>query len=66
MLLGLPSTAQRAPVLVAVQENIPAPAGTKIPHFAVDAAWPQMPETMLWGEVGGVAIDRTTVPSCST
>ncbi|QIT31305.1 hypothetical protein HCK03_09260 [Raoultella terrigena] len=50
-------TAQRAPVLVAVQENIVAPAGTKIPRFAVDAAWPQMPETMLWGEVSGVAVD---------
>jgi hypothetical protein len=61
LLLALPSsaqpTAQRAPVLVAVQENIVAPAGTKIPRFAVDAAWPQMPETMLWGEVSGVAVD---------
>ncbi|HCD1366842.1 NHL repeat-containing protein [Raoultella terrigena] len=61
LLLAMPSsaqpTAQRAPVLVAVQENIVAPAGTKIPRFAVDAAWPQMPETMLWGEVSGVAVD---------
>jgi len=61
LLLALPSsaqpTAQRAPVLVAVQENIVAPAGTKIPRFAVDAAWPQMPETMLWGEVSGVGVD---------
>lgn len=61
LLLALPSsaqpTAQRAPILVAVQDNIVAPVGTKIPHFAVDAAWPQMPETMLLGEVSGVAVD---------
>lgn len=53
-----PSTAQPVSVLMAVQEYITAPAGTKVPRFAVDAAWPQMPETMLWGEVSGVAVDK--------
>lgn len=59
--LAVPSAAQRdaqpTPVLLPIQENIVAPAGTKVPRFAVDAAWPRMPETMLWGEVSGVAVD---------
>jgi hypothetical protein len=61
LFLALPSSAQdaapRGPVLVPVQEDIIAPAGTNVPRFAVDAAWPQMPQTMLWGEVSGVAVD---------
>lgn len=60
--LAAPSCAQRVapptPVLVAVQENIVAPAGTAVPRFSVDPAWPHMPDSMLWGEVSGVAVDR--------
>lgn len=53
--LGL--AASQPPLLVAVQEHVAAPAGTRVPRFAVDPSWPHMPETMLWGEVSGVAID---------
>jgi hypothetical protein len=42
---------------VTVQEDIVASAGTQVPRFAVDASWPHLPETMLWGEVSGVAVD---------
>jgi len=61
LFLAVPSVAQsvtpRAPALVAIDEDIVAPAGTVVPRFSVDAAWPQMPDTMLWGEVSGVAVD---------
>ncbi|KMS54143.1 NHL repeat-containing protein [Sphingobium cupriresistens] len=33
-----------------------APAGTKMPRFKVDAAWPAMPDDLLLGQVSGVAV----------
>jgi hypothetical protein len=33
-----------------------APAGTKMPRFKVDAAWPAMPGDLLLGQVSGVAV----------
>lgn len=61
LFLPVPSVAQsvtpQAPALVSIDEEIVAPAGTVVPRFSVDAAWPQMPDTMLWGEVSGVAVD---------
>lgn len=33
-----------------------APAGTKMPRFKVDAAWPTMPADLLLGQVSGVSV----------
>lgn len=33
-----------------------APAGTPMPRFKVDAAWPRMPDDLLLGQVSGVAV----------
>ncbi|WP_069335602.1 hypothetical protein [Sphingobium yanoikuyae] len=46
----------RTATLIPVQENIEAASGTIMPRFAVDAGWPNVPETFLWGQVSGVAI----------
>lgn len=59
LLLALPAAARpaaRPSTLVAVEEHVVAAAGTVMPRFAVDAAWPKVPETLLWGQVSGVAI----------
>lgn len=54
--LSTAQSAEPAQALVPILENIEASPGTPVPRFAVDAAWPQVPETMLWGQVSGVAI----------
>lgn len=51
------SDRQSAPQLITVLEHISAPSGTPIPRLSVDPSWPHMPETLLWGEVSGVAVD---------
>ena len=40
-----------------------APAGTKMPRFKVDAAWPTMPADLLLGQVSGVAVAPVTAPA---
>ncbi len=48
----------RAPALAAVYTETLAPAGTPMPRFKVDAAWPTLPDDMMLGQVSGVAVDR--------
>jgi hypothetical protein len=57
-LLFLPSlaAAEPDPVLAPLAFEQIAPAGTKMPRFKVDAAWPQMPPDLLLGQVSGVAV----------
>ncbi|WP_395945545.1 hypothetical protein [Brevundimonas sp.] len=54
---ALAAQAEPNPPLIPVLEQITAAAGTPVPRFAVDPTWPRMPQTMLWGEVSGVAVD---------
>ncbi|WP_070156921.1 hypothetical protein [Sphingobium phenoxybenzoativorans] len=50
--------AAREPALAALFVEDIAPAGTPIPRFKVDAAWPTMPDDMMLGQVSGVAVDK--------
>lgn len=34
-----------------------ATAGASMPRFMVDAAWPRLPDTLLLGQVAGIAVD---------
>lgn len=45
-----------APALAPLAFEQIAPAGTKMPRFMVDAAWPAMPPDLLLGQVSGVAV----------
>ncbi|WP_370307539.1 hypothetical protein [Sphingobium abikonense] len=57
-LLGATSPAPDAPApaLAPLAFEQIAPAGTKMPRFMVDAAWPAMPPDLLLGQVSGVAV----------
>ncbi len=60
-LLGATSPAPDAPMparpaLAPLAFEQIAPAGTKMPRFMVDAAWPAMPPDLLLGQVSGVAV----------
>ncbi len=50
-----PETAPRTALVDLTFEQI-APAGTPMPRFKVDAAWPAMPDDLLLGQVSGVAV----------
>lgn len=45
------------PALVPMASEMVAPKGTPMPRFKVDAAWPDMPDDMIIGQVSGVAVD---------
>ncbi|EQB13541.1 NHL repeat-containing protein [Sphingobium lactosutens] len=45
-----------APALASLAFEQIAPAGTKMPRFMIDAAWPAMPPDLLLGQVSGVAV----------
>ena len=44
--------------LVPLVLTVLAPDGTPIPKFKVDAAWPNMPEDTIIGQVPGLAVDK--------
>jgi hypothetical protein len=46
-----------AQALVPLEMEVYAPEGTPLPRFMVDAAWPQMPPTMIIGQTPGLAVD---------
>lgn len=50
------TAAAEPPALAPLAFEQIAPAGTKMPRFKVDAAWPQMPGDLLLGQVSGVAV----------
>ncbi|MBB3982703.1 hypothetical protein GGR44_002369 [Sphingobium fontiphilum] len=57
VLLALaPQSLPASPALVDVATQRIAPEGTAVPQFKVDAAWPQMPDDLLLGQVSGVAV----------
>ncbi|WP_233355977.1 beta-propeller fold lactonase family protein [Henriciella aquimarina] len=47
-----------APALVPLEIEVYAEEGQAIPHFMVDAAWPDMPAEMIIGQVPGLAVDK--------
>ena len=51
-----PQASVPIPALAPLSFEQIAPAGTKMPRFKVDAAWPAMPEDLLLGQVSGVAV----------
>ncbi|MAI90331.1 MAG: hypothetical protein CMK05_07585 [Ponticaulis sp.] len=70
MLSALSLTAQASPsveedaqtevsaqALIPLEMEVFAPEGTPLPRFMVDAAWPDMPATMIIGQVPGLAVD---------
>lgn len=50
-----PAVSQRRPALVELETTVVTP-GIPFPRFAVDAAWPRMPEGLIVGQVSGVAV----------
>lgn len=56
LLLMLGAAAPAPPALSPLAFEQIAPAGTKMPRFKVDAAWPTMPDDLLLGQVSGVAV----------
>lgn len=55
---GCSQAAPRATAgLTPVEEHLKAGVTTAMPRFMVDAAWPRMPETLLLGQVAGIAVD---------
>lgn len=56
LFLMLSAAAPSPPALSPLAFEQIAPAGTKMPRFKVDAAWPMMPDDLLLGQVSGVAV----------
>lgn len=56
LLFALASPAIAQPALTDLTFTQIAPAGTKMPRFKVDAAWPVLPDDLLLGQVSGVAV----------
>lgn len=51
------AAASSGPALVALHTEILSEGAGPIPHFEVDAAWPELPSDWIIGQASGVAVD---------